>query len=639
MYVTLIGRSNVGKSSLFNALVKHGRTIPNSLKSIVSDIAGTTKNAKYGHFYLKGNRITLVDTGGIEGILLNSINHNDHSLNNTIPPRILSDAFGAVSQSKVVFYVLDGQEGVTPLDLKIGSMIREWMNKSNSKPEMKLVVNKMGNKDTVDYVEHASNVLFDCYSLDFGDPLFVNALNHMGINEMKEFIGKHILDVKEDLQINLEDLALSSESFSNNKCLRVLVQEGADCVQNEGNLDDEIDRSIRTCASVKESFIPNNRWLRFLNNVCGSIPFTRNDGDYAIPCTLSPAQRLAKMYFPSEQQYEDDFKDDNLSQNTTSVDEMKDDKLMGIEPRKVLVLGSVGGCQSTLINVLSHENPSMNSINLNFMEETQSPNWHSVFAKWALPPKYGHDAKQPVELLSAAPLNLGGILGKSSSRQTVSLLRNCNAVILCADYYDSRKNFKVDVTKRELAWLSRAIRLHKPTVIVVPVGAHYKGGKLKLNIANASHEFTCIPIIPISLFKDPGNLQMQNAQMQLLACSRKIQKVLIEMFQTSAKTIETNNLNKWLRAYLAKWPPPWKDGSKVNVKFTSQVRSWPPTFVMWSNVYSMFPRHYLLQLQKALSAEFGFQGVPLKFIIRTTANPRQGGRPSRNIAWRRRLGD
>ncbi|CBZ52402.1 putative small GTP-binding protein [Neospora caninum Liverpool] len=101
--------------------------------------------------------------------------------------------------------------------------------------------------------------------------------------------------------------------------------------------------------------------------------------------------------------------------------------------------------------------------------------------------------------------------------------------------------------------------------------------------------------------------------------------------------IPTSKLNSWLREFVLRWPPPWRLGSKCQVKYVTQVKARPPTFVAWSNVYNTFPVHYLRQLTNTMREEFSLAGTPLRLILRTTAMPAPGKKLSRAdvLKWKR----
>ena len=104
--VAIIGRPNVGKSTLFNRLT-------GSRKSIVGDEPGITRDRIYGEVEWKAKNFRLVDTGGIVP--------DDEAI---IPANIFKQAGNAISESQAIIWVVDARAGVTPLDEEISVYLR-----------------------------------------------------------------------------------------------------------------------------------------------------------------------------------------------------------------------------------------------------------------------------------------------------------------------------------------------------------------------------------------------------------------------------------------------------------------------------------------------------------------------------------
>ncbi|EKX72956.1 conserved hypothetical protein [Theileria equi strain WA] len=633
MLIALVGRSNVGKSSLFNALITRVGGISNIFNSVVSDKPGTTRDAKHGRFYLLGNKITLIDTGGIEHSFLREIDSKNYANCTSLVEKIEQDACSAVKNSNLVFFVLDGKEGVTPLDIQMSSKIRRWVMESSNNPEVKLIVNKLEKKDSVEYYEGVGNCISECHDLDFGDPIFVSAQQNHGIEELRNIIKSKLKnkDIKK-----LEEMAILSQ--------HVPYIENLDSY-NEAEDEDqhyEIDKSIRVCSSVRGSYRPNDQWLKLLDKICGGVPFSKEENDkFIIPSIFSPAEQLAQLYLPNNLREdcvgeadginapedtsqsapdESGHADHDFTSTTTSGDDKKkvSKPQISIEPTvnplSIVILGSIDSGRERLVSLLCGERVIHAR-----KEDEVSPNWHSSFSKWNITLQT-ENIIQPVELLTTAALNLGGSLGKLASRQTIALLRKCDFAVFCIDYTKGERNVrdtaaKVTLSKREVAWLTRATRLNKPIVIAVLTD---KGSK-KCSLSDdtpLSHEFESIPIISIPMDSSSSSITKGTSK-----SINKLKTTVHSLLHRSKQTIETNTLNAWLRAFTARWPPPWFDGAKVNLKFAAQVRSNPPTFVLWTNVFSAFPQHYLRQLKAALSDEFELKGVPIRIILRTTFKP------------------
>ncbi|UKK01360.2 hypothetical protein MACK_002173 [Theileria orientalis] len=705
MYVSLVGRSNVGKSRLFNSILSHVGRRSTVLKSIVSEKPGTTRDSKQSRIYIRGNRVTLVDTGGFEGFHWNSCTDTHHNSTSSISnivgsnvektlTHIDNEAQRAIQSSNLVFFVVDGKEGVTPLDIQLGDKLREWMDGLERKPEVKLVINKLENDGSEQYYEELSECLADCYNLEFGEPVVVSAQTNEGIEKLTGIIKSRL--APKDLR-KLEDMAILGGNLEDEDA----VDEELEDIE-ELHKHCEIEKTLRTCSSVRGTYRPNERWMKLLNNVCG-IPFIeREEEQFIIPSVMSPSERLASLYISDKRKAFRHESDGNVSENVPEYGEHSpdliadgdlnqhngiynssesqqaagethpeetcvenaDDKMASgsglgsslrsgvksktkihdenvVNPISILVLGSVDSDRDRLLSLLC-TNYEQNKIS------DLSPNWHSFYTNWPLKVG-GRTVDQPVEIVVSAALNLGGTLGKMAVVQTLSLLRKCDFVIFCINNSNELRRSahgsrKVTMSKREVAWLSRAVRFKKPTTLAVHVEDNCQECQLSLTKEYPlSFEFKSIPIVPIPRSTSASgtgvtdtntcssnntdsntcgsNTSSSNTDTSGTKSAQKLKKVIGSLLDRGKRMIDTSTLNAWLSAFVARWPPPWKDGSKINLKFAAQVRASPPTFVLWSNVYATFPQHYLRQLKLALSEEFGFLGVPLKFVLKTTFKP------------------
>ncbi|CDR97540.1 GTPase, putative [Babesia bigemina] len=606
------------------------------MKSVVSDHPGTTRNAKHGQFFIKGKRISLIDTGGIDSLVYPFANriqktNGSHSLS-----RIEDDAVRAIKMSDMVLLVLDGQEGLTPLDTKIARKLRLWSKDTPRGFKINLVVNKLDREGSKDYYEALSTCLSDCYSLEMGEPVFVSAVERTGIKSLLDLISEALNIRDANRNLNLEDMALMANHHIDNE------RSAYNGVGDMSMTDADIDRSMRVFSPVSSSFKPHERWMRLLNSVCDNVPFTiADEGDFVVPPVLSPGEKIAQMYISksaNNRMFVDQSEGDTTVENSYNDIESTQPKIEETSstmlPLRVVLLGSVASCQDTLARLLADS--KINSTNVpEFIGDTLSPNWHQYYVEW------GRDncklpITQPVELYSAAALNLGGSLGRVASMQTLALVRKADIIIMCVQNTDERHAWKVHLTKKECAWVSRIIRSHKPMVLVVPAQQPPKR-KMELDLSSTGHEFDGIPILSLPMINAglDNTTELTTPDVQHTAL-RRLRNEVLALARRSRQVIETSVLNNWLRKFLAKWPPPWHDGAKVNVKFAAQVRGNPPTFIMWSNVYGVFPQHYMRQIKRAISDEFGFKGVPLKFILRTTAEPKSTGR-RHNLSWKRKL--
>ncbi len=161
--VAIIGRPNVGKSTLFNKLTK-------SRNAIVSDFSGLTKDRNYGLLSMGDSKTFLIDTGGI-----------DSSKKETIENEITEQAWIAVDESSLVLFVIDGSEELTNLDSKI----LENLRKRNKK--FITILNKKDKKNV-------SNASFDLSQKGIKDSISISAEHSIGLDELKKYLKSNIAE-------------------------------------------------------------------------------------------------------------------------------------------------------------------------------------------------------------------------------------------------------------------------------------------------------------------------------------------------------------------------------------------------------------------------------------------------------------
>ena len=155
--VAIVGRPNVGKSTLFNRFTQ-------TRHAIVADEAGTTRDRQYGKCEWTGREFSIVDTGGW-------VVNSDDIFEEEIRKQVLI----AVEEADVVLFLVDVQNGVTDLDMQVASILRR------SKTPVILVSNKTDNYD----LQYNSA---EFYSLGLGDPFCVSALTGSGTGDLLDMV-------------------------------------------------------------------------------------------------------------------------------------------------------------------------------------------------------------------------------------------------------------------------------------------------------------------------------------------------------------------------------------------------------------------------------------------------------------------
>ncbi len=173
--IAIVGRPNVGKSTLFNRLTK-------TRDALVADIPGVTRDRLYGDAEIDGREYIVVDTGGLGGAA------------SGIASLMAKQVFIAIEESDIVLFLLDGRSGLTGSDQTIAQQLRQTGKKVH------VLINKTEgmNKDVVES---------EFYSLGLGNPYAISSSHGDGVNDL---ISKLILTLPEDQYPQLEEQASDS---------------------------------------------------------------------------------------------------------------------------------------------------------------------------------------------------------------------------------------------------------------------------------------------------------------------------------------------------------------------------------------------------------------------------------------------
>ena len=151
--VAVVGRPNVGKSTIFNKLT--GTKI-----SIVEDTPGVTRDRIFGEVEWLNKYFTIIDTGGIEP-----------ESDDVILSQMRNQAMLAVDMAHVILFVVDGKSGLTAADKEVADILRR------TKKPVLLVVNKIDSKSQFDNI-------YDFYELGLGNPIAISGANSMGLGDL-----------------------------------------------------------------------------------------------------------------------------------------------------------------------------------------------------------------------------------------------------------------------------------------------------------------------------------------------------------------------------------------------------------------------------------------------------------------------
>ena len=176
--VAIVGRPNVGKSTLFNRLTK-------TRQAIVNEQAGTTRDRQYGKSEWLGREFSVVDTGGWV------VNSDD-----IFEEEIRKQVMLAVEEADVILFVVDVMNGVTDLDMEVASILRR------AKKPVLMVANKTDNND----LQYNAA---EFYSLGLGDPYCISALSGFGTGDLMDLlVSKFKKDTVEEIDEEIPRFAV-----------------------------------------------------------------------------------------------------------------------------------------------------------------------------------------------------------------------------------------------------------------------------------------------------------------------------------------------------------------------------------------------------------------------------------------------
>lgn len=169
--IALVGRPNVGKSTIFNRII--GKKI-----SIIEDTPGVTRDRIYGDATYNNHKFYLIDTGGID---LENADFNDE---------IKVQAELAIDEADVVIFVVDGKEGLTANDYEVRDMLRKTDKK------VIVAINKIDSKESKEH-------LYDFYELGLDNYINVSGEQNIGISDLLDEATKDFTEIEEEYSENV----------------------------------------------------------------------------------------------------------------------------------------------------------------------------------------------------------------------------------------------------------------------------------------------------------------------------------------------------------------------------------------------------------------------------------------------------
>ena len=212
--VALVGRPNVGKSTLFNKIV--GKKI-----AIIEDIPGVTRDRIYQETSYNNKHFYLIDTGGIDA---SKMKFNDE---------IKMQAEIAIKEANIVVFIVDGKKGLTANDL----IVRDLLRKSQKK--VIVAINKIDNKE-------AQNNIYDFYELGFDTYIPISSIHNTGYINLMDTITKDFKSQEKETDTRLKFSIIGRPNVGKSSLMNALLNEERVVVSDvAGTTRDSIDSILK----------------------------------------------------------------------------------------------------------------------------------------------------------------------------------------------------------------------------------------------------------------------------------------------------------------------------------------------------------------------------------------------------------
>ncbi|SMP08052.1 GTP-binding protein [Desulfurobacterium pacificum] len=469
--VAIVGRPNVGKSSLFNRLI--GKKV-----AIIDDTPGVTRDRIVQEADLDDHKVILVDTGGVD------------TSGEGFAKETTEQAKRAMEEADIIVFVVDGKEGITPLDEEVGRILRKW-----KKPVI-VAVNKVDEPFMEDMV-------YDFYRLGFDEVIPISTIHKIGIPTLTEKILTHLPpDLKETAKKEFE------KEERRKKAEKLITEEASaelDQLADSLEAGEEYEIEEEEKEPIKVAIVgrPNMGKSTLLNALVGEERAIVSD----VPGTTRDA--------------------------IDSYVKIGDDEFIFIDTAGIRRRGKIKDIE-----------------------------YYSYLR-----------ALDAIDRADVVVLLIDAVEGPTDRDAKIAgiALEKFKPVILAVN--------KTDLLQSEKDWE----RLHR---------------ELDLN-------FDFIPFAPrvfISAKEKKG--------------LKELLKQIKDVYRQYTKKVRTGEFNRALRELMEIHQPPVYKNKIVKIYYGTQVKTKPPTFLLFSNYPEGIPKSFRRFLENRLREKFGFNKIPIRIVFK-----------------------
>ena len=584
--VALLGRPNVGKSTLFNRLIRSNR-------AITHDRPGVTRDRMEGIVQpKKGEKFTLIDTGGVTLESESRVTQGPEELHG-FEEALLAQAQEAVDEAVLLCFVVDGRDGLTPFD----SHLADFLRKQN-KPLL-LIVNK------VDGPEKADLLMAEFHQLGF-DMMPVSASHGYNARELEKEIFKRLNEIarKEALEQAGGQIVESSGLDSEPEIVLPEHMQGATKRQKKRMLELELkgasDATLESGSqetSSSEDF--EQSFARTAVGTSEGMPEAFDDGHgedlsealgEALATGLSPSGELAETLGAEDGKAEGDGENDREDGESEGSDDHTLPFYTADGPLRLALLGRPNVGKSSLVNAMVGEQRMIVS---NIAGTTRD----SVDVAVEID-------DEPCIFVDTAGVRRRAKIVDTVERYSVnSSLKSTTKAHVTLLVLDVSEGLTAQ-DKRLIELLNERKTPFMVLVNKIDLLASDERQQVEKDIKGALVFCDHVPVLFISVLKK-RNLK------RIVPLAKKIRL-------ECGTRVTTGQLNKGMTQVLEKHQPPIVKGARAKFFYLTQAESAPPTFVFFVNSADRVLPSYGRYLEKSLRKIFGIQYAPVRLHFRSS---------------------
>lgn len=590
--IALIGRPNVGKSTLFNRLL--GEAV-----SLVDNTPGLTRDRKEGFFNMFGIKMRLVDTAGVDDLEENST--YEDIINKTI-----NQTRQALIYSDMAFFVIDSKVGITHNDIKLAKWInkireKQEQNKTSTKqntgneeispsdfyknlktmkdedeikiPKLYLIANKVEDNFT------PSEVFSDFPKLNMGDPILISAEQGDNLHELYDLIEENIPEkMKEDY---------------NDK----IIKRYNRYMEYRDKMRQEFISSLENLPKGEKDKYSMADWEKdfdYLNKLD-----LENNSDYDSDNDVDPLDTLIEvpkdpvMRKNMKKKMKDKNKEVDNEDMRTKINENRVNSLKNLKkPIKIAVVGQQNVGKSSIINSLLKENRVI-------ISDVPGTTRDSIPIQWIY-------KGRRIILIDTAGLKpksaVHDKIEKMASASTIKAIKYCHVVIYVIDSMQAFTPMDMKLIEY-IGEQGRSILIVSNKWDLVSNGYKTKAKKwMEDQLEKGSTEYKSLKIS----FVSARNFYKVDSLMD----------DVLNAYTAWNTRISTHLLNQWVNEIKKVNHTPNKNGEHLKLKFVTQIKTRPPAFTVFVNNINIFFKFHEIFIKKMMVKEFKLQHSPIRLLLR-----------------------